>query len=134
MYTYGSTSVQEQIERLYQYLYYLGVDAKTFQKDLQESPQTRAAIFGLHRANSVLSPSFDPVSANEIRDQVQLYSDYIQRFSQQEASHWPLAYVIMIDEGPYNLSVLDRWYSRDGGERVGGSVIYRVQLRNDNKP
>ncbi len=128
---FGSTSVDEQVERFYQYLFYLGVDPQMFEKDLHGSAQVRAAVFGLHRANSGLTQTFMPVSADEIRAQVQSYSSYINGFSRQHASRWPLSCVVMIDESPYNLANLDRWYVRDSGERVGGSVIYTVRLRTE---
>jgi hypothetical protein len=131
MYSYGSTNVAEQLERYYQFLYYRGVDAKTLEMDLQNSPQTRAAIFGLHRVNGVLSSNFQPVSAGEIDAQVRSYSAYIGAFSREQASRWRLSYVITIDEAPYDFSNLGLWYVRDDGLRVGSSVIYSVRLRTE---
>jgi hypothetical protein len=131
MYSYGNTSAADQRERFYQHLYYRGVDVQTLKMDLQNSPQTRAAVFGLHRANSVLSSNFQPVSANEIDAQVRSYSTYIAAFSREQASRWPLAYVIFIDETPSDLSNLDRWSIRDEGRRVGSSILYTVRLRTN---
>ena len=131
MYLYESTGSDERLERFYQYLYYLGVDAKSLEMDLQNSPQTRAAVFGLPRANAVLSSNFQPVSANEIDAQVRSYSAYIAAFSREQASRWRLSYVILIDETPYDLSNLDRWYVRDEGQRAEDSIIYSVRLRTE---
>ena len=129
--TYGNTSAADQRERFYQYLYYLGVDAKSLEMDLQNSPQTRAAVFGLRRANKVLSGNFQPVSASEIDAQVRSYSAYIAAFPRERASRWRLSYVILVNETQYDLSNLDRWYVRDEGQRVGGSTIYSVRLRTE---
>jgi len=129
MYSYGTTNDAERLERFYQYLYYRGVDPKALAIDLQKSPQTRGAIFGFHRANPVITSNFQPVSAGEIDVQVRSYLAYIGAFSREQASRWRLSYVILIDEMPYDLSNLDRWYVRDEGQRVGGSTIYTVRLR-----
>ena len=131
MYSYGNTSTDDQRERFYQHLYYRGVEAQTLRMDLQNSPQTRAAVFGLRRANKVLSSNFQPVSTSEIEIQVQAYSNYVAAFSGEQASRWRLAYVILLDETPYDLSNLDRWYVRDEGRRVGSSIIYTVRLRTN---
>jgi len=131
MYTYGNTSSAHQRERFYQYLYYDGVAPKSLEMDLRNSPQTRAALFGFHRANSVLNSNFQPVSTSEIEAQVQSYSNYIAAFSQEQAIRWRLSHVILLDETPYDLSNLDRWYVRDEGQRVGGSIIYSVRLRTE---
>jgi hypothetical protein len=131
MWLYENRSATEQLERFYQYQYYFGVDAQALEADLQSSPQTRAAVFGLHRANSVLTSNFQPVSPDEIAAQVQGYTAYIGAFSREQASRWPISYVIMIDEAPYDFSNLDRWYVRDKGQRVGNSLIYTVRLRTE---
>jgi len=131
MYSYGSTNDAERLERFYQYLYYLGVDPKALEIDLQNSPQTRGAIFGFHRANPVITTNFQPVSAGEIDAQVRTYSAYVAAFSREQAARWGLSYVILSDWTPYDLSNLDRWYVRDEGQRVGGSIIYSVRLRNE---
>ena len=130
MYTYGSTTRDEQVERFYQYLYYLGVNEDSLEKSLIESPQTRAAFFGLPRLNRGLVSNFNVISDVEIHEQVKLYSSYIAKFSQEEAHRWPLSYLIAIDETPYDFSNLDRWYVRDAGRKVGGSIIYSLHLRS----
>jgi hypothetical protein len=128
MYFYGGLNEGEPAERFYQYLYLLGVQPPEFEQNLHDSLQVQAAVFGLHRVNGTMSQKFIPVSSDEIRAQVEAYSAYVRGFSQQHANRWPLAYVITIDDATYDFTNLDRWYTRATGEKVGGSVIYPVQL------
>jgi hypothetical protein len=79
--------------------------------------------------NPTLTAKFDPVRQNEIQAQVKRYSQYRQQFSQKEGDKWPLSHVVLTANRNYDLSNLDRWYVRDGGQQVGDSVIYRVQRR-----
>jgi hypothetical protein len=128
-YTYGSLSHHEDNERLFQYFYYLGVDEKKLE-DLLKGNLYRAALFGLHRVNPSLTQNFHPVTEDEIQAQISEYSKYKQQFSRKEADRWPLSHVVLTADRNYDLSNLDRWYERDGGERIGDSVIYRVRQRS----
>ena len=129
MYIYGGVDEAERLERFYQYLYLLGVGPEQLERDLHNSPQVRAAVFGLHRANPSLTKSFTPVTADEIRARVESYSTFAKSFSREHVTRRPLAYVIMLDDQDYDFTNLDRWYTRSGGEKVGNSVVYSVQLR-----
>jgi len=133
LYTYSYTSRTEEIERLHLYLYYLGVDPLGLETDLRQNIQLQAAVFGLHRVNSLLSPQFTPISDDEMHEAVAAYSAFIKGLSLEQVSRWPVSYVVMIDQEGYNLSNLDRWYFRDSGEVVGGCVLYRVRLKREAK-
>jgi hypothetical protein len=128
-YTYGSVTDEEDNERLYQSFYYLGVDEKRF-ASLLEGRIYRAALFGLHRVNKTLVQNFEPITADEIQTQVSEYAQYVQTFSQTQAQRCPLSRVVLTADRNYNLSNLDRWYERDGGQRLGDSIIYRVRLKS----
>lgn len=128
-YTYGSLSHDEDNERLFQYFYFLGVDEKKLE-ELLKGNLYRAALFGLHRVNPSLTHNFVPVTQAEIQAQITEYSQYKQQFTQTEAGQWRLSHVVLTANRNYDLSNLDRWYERDGGQRVGDSVIYRLQLRS----
>ena len=127
-YTYGSVSQQEDNERLFQYFYFLGVDEKKLEQLLAGSLY-RAALFGLHRVNPSLTPKFDPVREDEIQAGIRRYSEYKQHFSQEDAKRWPLSHVVLTARWKYELSNLDRWYERDGGQQIDDSIIYRVRPR-----
>lgn len=129
MHFYGTVDDAERLERFFQYLYLLGVDSRGFEQDLQDDQHVRAAVFGLHRVNKTLSTNFVPVSADEVRSKVDLYSTFIKNFSQAQANKWPLSYVVMLDDGDYDFTNMDRWYNRSSGEKIGNSVLFTVQLK-----
>jgi len=124
-FTYGSVTQQEDNERLFQYFYYLGVEEKKLE-ELLNGNLYRAGLFGLHRVNPTLTQKFQPVTQDEIQARIRDYSQYKQQFSQEEAEKWPLSYVVLTAQRNYDLSNLDRWYARDGGQKIGDSVLYRV--------
>ena len=130
-YTYGNITSEEEHERLFQYFYYLGIDGARLEGLLNSGSLFRGAVFGLIRVNPTLTENFKPVTAEEIRREVDAYSSYISSFSAKEAGRWPLSYVILVNGRSYDLSNLDRWYERDGGEVIGDSLILRVRLRSD---
>jgi hypothetical protein len=126
MYFYGGMTDTERRERFFQYLYLLGVEPQTFERDLQ-IPQVQAAVFGLRRVNGLLSLDFTPISAEEIKAQVDSYSAYTKNFSAQQVNRWPLVYVITISD--HDFANLDRWYTRTAAEMTGESTIYKVNLK-----
>lgn len=129
MYIYGGVTETERRERFFQYLYLLGVDPQTFDRDLQNNPQVQAAVFGLRRVNDLLTFTFTPISAEEIRAQVETYAAYTKNFSAQQASRWPIVYVVTSNEVTHDFTTLDRWYTRSSGEPFGDSTVYRVRLK-----
>jgi len=125
---YGGISTAESTERLFQYFYYLGQNEEGFKKAIKGVLLYRAALFGSRRVYSNITQEFEPVSDEEIRDQVSAYSAYIHGFSSVQACRWPLSHVVVTTGYSFDYSNLDRWYQRDKGETLSGSVVYRVQL------
>jgi hypothetical protein len=130
-YAYGTISTDEEHERLYQYFYFLGVDAAKLEALLNSGSLFRGAVFGLTRVNPTLTQDFRPISADEIRREVDNYSSYVRNFSTKEAGRWPLSYVILDGGRSYDLANLDRWYERDDGSTIGTALVYRVRLRSE---
>jgi hypothetical protein len=123
----GATPAEEK-ERLHQYLYYSGVDEQEFHTFIARPTLYYYAIFGWGRTLSGLSPHRTPVTPEEVERERRAYADYIAAFTRERAARLPLSYVIAT-EGQSDLTNLDRWYTRDAGERVAGYTIYRVKLR-----
>jgi hypothetical protein len=124
----------ESRQRFYEYLYYTGVEENKLTKDLREPMSTvAAAAFGHERVIPDLAVKPKPITDEEIASQVSEYKTFYSSFSRDQAAQHILSYVIVpIDGGP-DLKNLDRWYQRDQGERVGGYILYRVQLRPDGR-
>jgi len=122
----------ESRQRFYEYLYYTGVEENKLTKDLREPMSTvAAAAFGHERVIPDLAVKPKPITDDEIVGQVSEYKQFYSTFSREQAIQHILSYVIVpIDGGP-DLTNLDRWYQRDQGERIGGYILYRVQLRPD---
>jgi hypothetical protein len=123
----GATSAEVK-ERLYQYLYYSGIDEQKFRAFLTRPNLYYHAIFGWGRTLSGLSPTPTPVSTEEIEIERRAYADYIDTFTRERAARFPISYVVATP-GQSDLTNLDRWYTRDAGEQITGYILYRVELR-----
>jgi hypothetical protein len=128
MFVFSGATPAEEKERLYHYLYYSGVDEQEFHSYLARPSLYYHAVFGWGRTLSGLSPKRVPVTHAEIEIERRAYADYISNFTRERAARFPLSYVIAT-EGQSDLTNLERWYTRDAGERVGNYIIYRVELR-----
>ena len=128
MFVFSGASTEEEKERLYQYLYYSGVDEQKFHTRIARPSLYYSALFGWGRTLSGLSPNRTPVTPAEIELERRAYADYIQTFTRERAARFPLSYVVATPNQS-DLTNLDRWYTRDAGERVAGYIIDRVQPR-----
>jgi hypothetical protein len=129
-YNYGTISFEDDRERLFQYLYYLNLDVQAFEQLLKEEVVYQGALFGVPRINRTLTQDFKHVSPEEIRTQVDSYALYTSGFTAERARKWPLSHVVVFDRYPHELSNLDRWYERDGGEHIESATLYRVRLKS----
>lgn len=133
MYTFGSTTLSEEQERFYQFLYYTGIDEQTFESMLlpvsNGSQNSFWTIFGLHRLNLKLTNDFQPISMTEIKLEIDNYRAYTSSFASTQADRWPLSHVILVQGKSYNLSNLDRWYVREPSQPIGNWILVRVHRR-----
>jgi hypothetical protein len=128
MFVFSGATLAEEKERLYQYLYYSAVDEQKFYSQITRPSLYYHAIFGWGRTLTGLSPHRIPVTAEELELERRAYTDYLNTFTRERAARLPLSYVIAT-EGQSDMTNLDRWYTRDAGERIGNYTLYRVQLR-----
>jgi uncharacterized membrane protein len=126
----GATTLESK-ERLFQQLYYTGVKADEIEGFLKDGNYYGVAVglFGFDRVIDGLSENPAPITKAEIAHEAQLYADYVASFNRERAAHPALSYVITPALAEPDLTNLDRWYERDGGERVGKFILYRVRLR-----
>lgn len=120
----------EVTERFYKYLYYIGTDGDEFAKELAKPMSSiAAAAFGHDRVILGQSVMSKAITNEDIANMVSNYQSYSSSFNREKAFQHVLSYVIVPADGSIDLSNLDRWYQRDGGERIGDHLLYRVQLR-----
>ena len=125
-------SLAESKRRFYQYMYYSGLSPNEVATGMTEGRFiVLAPLFGVERVIEGLAPDPKPITTDEMREELQRYSDYFQHFGIKDASDPELNYVaIPNNEAAPNLGNLDKWYERDAGEQAGLFTIYRVKLRN----
>jgi hypothetical protein len=134
---FGTATRQERKELLYEQLYYSEAGGVRFREFLNQKTGdiymnffAPSVIFGDERFIPALSLHPTPIQQDEIEQEVRAYQAYADSFSRENVLVHPLTYVITrTEDKPDLLEHIDRWYERDGGERVGAYVLYRVKLR-----
>jgi hypothetical protein len=132
---FSGASLEEEHERLLQYLYYSGVDlsradARSFETLGWAERFYLYVLLGAQRVNPELSAGWRPLTRDEIRGAFDDYSAYAASFDRARAARFPVSYLLVYDGGA-GLPNFDRWYERDAGERVGHFTLYRVRLRDE---
>ena len=127
-YTFSPEGLREQKLRFYKYLYFSGVTQQNLKVSLErEDYSARGEIFGLDRANKILTANPRPITPQEIEKAVEEYSIFASNFGRAVAAEPLLSYAIVSPTD--NVANLDRWYERDEGEKVGDFIFYRVRLK-----
>ena len=122
----------ENRQRFFQQLYYLGFDESRVYKELGQGDWTfYAGLFPYHRLSPVTRGNASPITAEEIRTQVREYTGYSNAFTSEQAANPRLSYLVVQADEPANFVNIDRWYERDRGEVFGKFVMYRLKLREN---
>lgn len=131
---YSGVTPTESKERFYQYLYYTGIGADRLRQILKTERQYgfAAGLFGFERTIKGLSLNPKPITAEELENELSLYAQYCSSFTRERAAQTELSYLTMPVDDERDVTNLDRWYERDGGERIGSYTLYRLKLRNSN--
>ncbi|MFL6209064.1 MAG: hypothetical protein ACJ74W_09450 [Pyrinomonadaceae bacterium] len=116
-----TTSWAEYKERLYQNLYYTGIDERKLYALVNDRNGLIKFVFIAHPTA--------PLTAATIPQEVQSYLQYAASFDHNRAAQAKLSYLVTTATDDVDLSNLDRWYERDAGERVGELMLYRLRLR-----
>jgi hypothetical protein len=134
MLVYTSTTAVESKERLYRQLYYTGFGARELDAYFHGAEVYygyAAGLFGFDRTIDGLNVNAQPITRQELNDQILSYTKYVEGFGREHASNPRLSYLVTpIGEEP-SFANLDRWYERDAGERIGEFMFYRVKLRDE---
>jgi hypothetical protein len=129
MSVFSGAAHAEEKERLYRQLYYSNIDAERFADFIGRPHPFRTAVFGAARVLNGLDAARAPVTHTDLAAEARAYADYISSYTRERAAGTPLSYVVADATAPADLRNIDRWYTRDAGERVGNHMIYRVSLR-----
>jgi len=134
MLVFSGASNSESKERFYQYLYYTGVTPERLRDILRNERRYGFAVglFGFERTIRGLSQNPKPITQEDLEAEIKHYSDYASSFSSEQAGKVRISYLVSPVEETPDFSRLDRWYKRDGGERVGNFMLYRTQLRSQS--
>jgi hypothetical protein len=130
MLVFPGVTESENRDRFWRQLYYLGYDEKKFSEAVGEHDWNfLTGLFPYSRLSPAVNGIEEPIAPDEVRAQMHAYLDYARTFNQDRAASPLLSHVIVSAGDEPDYSNLDRWYQRDGGERVGDFLLYRVTLR-----
>ena len=131
MLVFPGISEEENRERFFDQLYYLGYDSAKFNRKLDSLDWNfYAGMFPYYRLSRVVSGHSTPIYPEEIREQTKRYLDYSASFTGERAEKSRVSYLVLSASTEPNWTNLDRWYVHDEGERIGSFVLYRVKLKN----
>ncbi len=128
---FAGMSWQENKDRYFQFLYYLNVDEEGLDYLLKNDFVAKIALFGWGRHTDRLSSKAKPLTYGEIETEVARYAAYRSAFDAVNAANPMLSYAVVRNDSDTDLSNLDKWYGRDGGEVVGKYTIYKLTLRSE---
>ena len=130
---FSGVTLEENRERIYQYLYYTGedmmIDEQQFEALTHRKKYLIHSLIEWGHNDPAWTVNWKQITAADVREALRDYENYAAGFSRAQASSPTLSYVVTQTETPPDFKNLDRWYERDEGERVGLFTIYRVRLR-----
>lgn len=128
---FAGVTWQENKERYYQYLYYMGVDERQLASGMKSGNDfvSVIALFGWGRHTDRLNAEYKPLTFREIDEETRKFGEYIKTFDPLKAVNPPLNYAISETDSPPNFANIDKWYERDTGEVFGKYTLYRLKTR-----
>ena len=131
---FSGVSLEENRERIYQYLYYTGEDLTKIDEQQFDALDYRRrylihSLIEWGHNDPAWTVNWKKITPRDVREALIAYENYASAFGREQASRPTLSYVVTATEAAPDFSNLDRWYERDAGERVGPFTLYRVRLR-----
>ena len=127
LFVFSGASAREDRERLYQQLYYSGVDEQNFAAQAERSSFLQLTLFGWERMEQ--QPHSRAIIAEDVQRETRRYVEYIAAFNAARAAAPTIGYLVTPTVGGPSLANFDRWYERVSEERIGDYVLYRVRQR-----
>lgn len=128
---FAGVTWQENKERYYQFLYYQDLDEEWLERQLKKGDfVSMIALFGWGRHTNRLSSQATGLTNAEIEAEARRYAEYRKNFSQTEASHPTISYLVFPTEWEPSLENFQKWYELGEMELHGKYTLYRVKLRN----
>lgn len=131
---FSGATASENKQRLYQHLYYTGVnfapgDAQMFERLDQQKKYFINALVGWGRSDPAWNVGWQPLTSAEIEMEIRNYREYVATFNRERALQPALSFFIVPAWQQIDFTNLERWYERDEGEKVGTYIIYGVRMR-----
>ncbi len=128
---FAGVTWEENKERYYQYLYYLGADERQLANGMKygEDFVSIIALFGWGRHTDRLNSQYKPLTFGEIDDEARKYGEYARSFNVANPGVAKLDYLIVPAGGEPFLDNIDKWYQRDAGVGVGKYTLFTLKLR-----
>jgi hypothetical protein len=131
---FAGVSWDENKERYYQSLYYMGNDERWLDYQLKNGNfVAMIALFGWGRHTDRLSSEAKPLTYGEVNEEVRKFGDYYKNFDYQKATHPTLSYMVVPQDSnsDFDFTNIDKWYQRDKGETLGKFTLYKLQIKEE---
>jgi hypothetical protein len=135
LFVFPDVTLEEDKERLAEFLYYKGVtfndiDRNHFESLDGERGYYLSSLIRRGRFNPRLSVDWKPIAPAEVQRALDYYADFVASFNHARAANLQISFLMVAADDQVNLSNFDRWYERDQGERVGKYLLFRVRLKD----
>lgn len=135
LFVFPDVTLEEDKERLAEFLYYKGVTFNDIDRDHFDSLDGErgyylSSLIRRGRFNPRLSVDWKPITPEEVQGALDYYANFVATFDRARAGRPQISLLLVPSDNQLNLSNFDRWYERDQGERVGQYTLFRVRLRS----
>ncbi|MBS1796926.1 MAG: hypothetical protein JSS81_24080 [Acidobacteria bacterium] len=129
---FAGVTWQENKERYYQYLHFLGVTPESLAEGMKKRGDfvSVIALFGWGRHTDRLNSEYKPLTYGEIDAEVRLYEDYLRNFNPRNSPDTILSYLVVPADWDPDFANIDKWYEREELARFPYYTLYRVRLKN----
>lgn len=122
---------EENHLRIFKFVYYQNLSEEWLKSELmKEKSDLATGFFGWGRSFNVFTKDADPITESEVEEVVDSYRRFKENFNAADAKSPLLTFVIAHESSKNDYTILDKWYQRDAGEKVGKYILYSVMLKN----